>query len=150
MTASAIERKDGSRATSQGPARGYSWVPFIPGNQAAVKHGAFSDAIVSAEAVAFRAALVAECSWILEGADDVAIEQFCRAEARATLLHNHVMTVAQELGVEAVRPYLWAEVRRADLNAFRCTDRLGLSPLARVNLFRATVQKTRRARKLRA
>lgn len=28
---------------SQGPARGYSWPPFEPGNTAAVRHGAWSD-----------------------------------------------------------------------------------------------------------
>jgi hypothetical protein len=133
-----------SRASPRA-ARNYTRAPFKTGNLAAVRHGAFSNAVVSAEAVAFRASLVAECSWNLE-ADTVAIEQFCRAEARATLLHNHVVKVAEELGVDAVRPYLWAECTRANMNAMRCTDRLGLSPLARAKLLKIARSGNGRAR----
>ncbi len=44
-------RKDGSTATSYGAARGYSRPPFQVDNLVAVKHGAYSERLVTAKAV---------------------------------------------------------------------------------------------------
>ena len=44
-------RKDGSRAYSYGPARGYSRPPFQQGNVANLRHGAFSERAISDVAI---------------------------------------------------------------------------------------------------
>jgi hypothetical protein len=129
----AILRKDGSSTASYGPARGYTWPPFQSGNRVAVRHGAFSSAIVSEKAAEIRTQLIAMCPW-LRDADALTIDSLCRSEARSRMLHDYVMTMAAEQGPEAVPPYLWAATSRAETNALRCTDRLGLNPLARSKL----------------
>ncbi len=49
-TATVQVRRDGTEATSYGPARGYSRSPFRPGNMANLRHGAYSDRVISAVA----------------------------------------------------------------------------------------------------
>lgn len=46
-----IVRKDGSTAQSYGAARGYSRPPFRAGNMANLRHGAFSERVISDVAV---------------------------------------------------------------------------------------------------
>ncbi len=136
LTASVVAvRRDGTPVTQRLPARRYSWAPFQFGNRAAVRHGAFCKAIISKKANELRTALVWECPWLLDG-DIQALELLCWVEARARLLHLHVMRVAAEQGVEAVPRYLWGEARRADLRAMKLTDSLGLSPMGRARLRR--------------
>jgi hypothetical protein len=129
-----VARHDGSQAL---PARGYSWAPFGPGNVAALRHGAFSPGKISETAQALLDELLVACPWVTE-LDGAAVDRFTRAEARARLLHGYVSKVSAESGVEAVREYLWAEVRGADALADKLATGLGMTPEGRAKLARDT------------
>lgn len=119
-------RRDGTPTTEAQPARGYSWLPFEEGNELSIRHGAFSQRRISARALQIRDALLVAYPYL---ADDVfveAIERYTRAEARALLLNEHVMSVAEDHGVEAVKPYLWSETTRAEANAAKFAQDCGL------------------------
>jgi hypothetical protein len=121
-------RRDGTPTTEAQPARGYSWLPFEEGNELSIRHGAFSQRRVSARSLEIRDALFVAYPYL---ADDVfmeAVERYTRAEARAVMLHEHVMSVAEEHGVEAVKPYLWSETTRAEANAAKFGQDCGLDP----------------------
>ena len=45
-----LVRKDGTTAETYGPARGYSRPPFRPGNMRNLRHGGYSDRVISAVA----------------------------------------------------------------------------------------------------
>ncbi len=115
------------------PGRGYSWAPFEPGHRVSVKHGAFSDAIVSAHAEEVRGALVELAPWVVES-DRAAVERYCRAEGRARILHDYCMKVSLDRGVESVPAYLWGEASRAEANAAKFGSDLGLDPAGRARL----------------
>jgi len=117
------------------PARGYSWPPFEPGNLAAVRHGARSARLVSAEAEKVAAELAEVCPWISE-VDAVAVDTFCRAAARYRMLDDYVAAKAEAEGVEAVPRTLWQEVSRAESNAMKAAEALGLDPTGRARLLR--------------
>ena len=117
------------------PSRRYSWAPFEVGNGAAIKHGGFSPVTISEKAEALLDELREFCPWINE-LDGAAVDRFCRAEARARLLHSYVSKVSVESGIEAVKEYLWAEVRGADTLADKLATGLGLTPEGRAKLAR--------------
>lgn len=129
-------RRDGTPTTETQPARGYSWPPFEEGNELSIRHGAFSQRRISARALEIRDALLVAYPYL---ADDVfmeALERYTREEARALLLHEYVMRVAEEQGVEAVKPYLWTEAARAAANAQRFAQDCGLDPTGHAHVAR--------------
>ena len=65
-----------------------------------------------------------------------ATERYCRAEARAQLLHRHVMEKADTDGVESVKQYLWMEAGRAEANAAKFAQDLGQDPRGRAAIAR--------------
>lgn len=117
------------------PARGYSWEPFAPGNTVGVRHGAFSDRMISAKAAEIHDQLLDACPWIVD-TDATAVELWCRVRARHQMLADYVEQVAETEGVGAVRPYLWAELGRAETNLMKATESLGLDPAGRGKLAR--------------
>ncbi len=123
-------RRDGTEGL---PARGYSWPPFAAGNLTAVRHGTRSDRLVSERAAAIHAALVEIAPWVTD-LDVEAVDRYCRAEGRARMLHDYTVTTAAQKGVEAVLPYLWTEATRAEANAARFAQDLGLDPTGRAKL----------------
>ena len=124
MTAPAVEET----APDYRPARGYTWKTFEPNNMAHLKHGAFSERIISEHAAQIRALLLDRYEYLGDLVFLEALERYCRAEARAQLLHAFVMETAATEGVNAVRAYLWSEATRADALAAKTGSDLGLDP----------------------
>lgn len=116
-------------------ARGYSWPPFERGNVVSVKHGANSDRLVTPKADELREALAETCPWVTE-VDAAAVGRYCRAEARAVMLHDYCMTKAEGEGVDAVPRSLWQEASRAESNAAKFAQDLGLDPAGRARVLR--------------
>jgi hypothetical protein len=122
--------------TEPAPARGYSWPPFEPGNRVSVRHGAFSDRIIGERALEIRELLLDRYPYLADDAFTEALYRYTRAEARAVILHNYIMEKLETEGVEAVRPYLWAEVRGADLLAQKCGTDCGVDPAGHARIAR--------------
>lgn len=116
-------------------ARGYSWPPFEPGNLKAVHHGARSERLVNARSAEIAAELFAECPWMAD-VDGEAVERYCRAEARARMLHAWIERQVEEKGPAGVKPYVWTEAGRADANAQKFGQDLGLDPTGRAKVLR--------------
>jgi hypothetical protein len=93
-----------------------------------LKHGAFSDRVISEHAAQIRELLLANYPYLGDLIFVEAIERYSRAEARAELLHTFIMETAAAEGVNAVRAYLWSEATRADALAAKCGSDLGLDP----------------------
>jgi hypothetical protein len=96
-------------------------------------HGANSDKILSTVTEEIAEILIAQCPWVLD-LDTVAIEQYCRVEARLRLLTTWMEEIIEENGPSKVPAYVWAEITRAETNAFRRADSLGLSPEGRMKI----------------
>jgi hypothetical protein len=71
-----------------GEARGYNWEDFQPGNLAGLRHGAFSDRVISERALEIRSLLLDRYPYLAENAFIEAVHRYVRAEARAVLLHR--------------------------------------------------------------
>lgn len=110
-------------------------VPFTDGNLAAMKHGAFSPRLVGERAADLRPQLDEVAPWIA-ASDDLAVEHLATCLARYRMLDEYVATFAAEHGVAAVKPYLWAEVSRAESNLQKALEGLGLNPAGRGKLAR--------------
>jgi hypothetical protein len=103
------------------------------GNLYGLKHGGFSHQILSVRTQEMVEALIGNYPWFLD-TDMVGVEQYCRAEARARLLDEFAMEMALAKGVEKVPPYIWSEISKAENNAMRAADSLGLTPLGRMKI----------------
>jgi hypothetical protein len=123
-------------AESHGPARGYSWPPFEKGNMVAARHGAFSERVIEQRAAEIRSYLTSSFPYLAEETFNEALLRYCRAEARSRMLHQYVMDVAETDGVQAVRPYLWTETSRAESNAQKFAQDLGLDPMGHARIAR--------------
>jgi hypothetical protein len=112
-------------------------VPFTSRPSAArgqgMDHGAFDDRVLSTVASEVAEFLFAYAPWVL-GSDQVAILQYCRAEARTRLLSEFALKRAAEKGVERVPPYIWQQLTAAENNAMRAADSLGLTPAGRLKI----------------
>ncbi len=73
------------------------------------------------------------CPWIIQ-TDIVAIEQYCRIEARSRLLAAQIDRIMDEKGFEKVPAYLWAVVINSDNAAMKASAALGLTPESRLRL----------------
>ena len=129
-------RHDGTPVTERQPARGYSWPTFEKDNLVAVRHGAFSNRLVGEKALQVRELLYERYPYLADDAFVEALERYCRAEARAVMLHDYVTEKAETEGVEAVPAYLWAEARGADANAARFGQDCGLDPTGHARISR--------------
>ena len=108
-------------------------LPITTGNLYSTKHGGKSSRMLSTSAEDVCEALIGIYPWVLD-TDVVAIEQYCRSEARVRLLNDYAMQKADLLGVEKVPPYLWSEISRAENNAMRAAEALGLTPMGRLKI----------------
>ena len=102
--------------------------PFVEGNVAAVTHGATSERVVDARALEVREQLVSVAPWITEPHFADAVTRYCRAEARARLLHDFIVTVASEQGAGRVSIRLWESAATSDRLAAQLGNALGLDP----------------------
>ena len=111
-------RADGSPTPA---ARGYSWSSFEDGNQAVLVHGARSPRLV--DAVATVLAEPAEAPWLEAEIFQPAIWRHARAEARARLLSNYILQVAEE-HPEEVGSRLWESENGTDNTASKMAEAL--------------------------
>lgn len=98
-------------------------------------HGANNEVLVGLHAQEVLDELIGKYPWLLDS-DEAAVMQFCRAEARARMLHNWAMATAEKYGPAKVKPYVWQAATQAETNAMKCVDRLGLSPSGRAALMK--------------
>jgi hypothetical protein len=117
-------------------ARGYTWPPFEPGNTVSLRHGAFSHRVISEAGQQIRHALLESYPYLADDAFVEAIDRYCRAEARAQLLHDYITEKVDTEGVEAVKPYLWAEAGRAEANAQKFGSECGLDAAGHAKIAR--------------
>ena len=111
-----------------------------PGNLNNLRHGAFSERVLSERSVDIADALFECAPWLLDS-DAAGIEHYCRAEARARLLDEFAWSIVEgrvsvggRVGVIAVPPYIWREITGAENNAMRAATSLGLNTEGRLKI----------------
>jgi hypothetical protein len=97
----------------------------------ALKHGAESPRVTVA--VVLAEGVVEEAPWLEAEIFQPAIWRYARAEARARLLGNYILSVAVE-HPEKVGSRLWESANGADNTASKMAETLGLTPLSRAKL----------------
>ena len=110
-------------------------IEVIEGNIHALRHGANSEAVLTTVAAELCERLIGTYPWFID-VDAAGIEQYCRTEARARLLANFIDQKINNSrkGVMAVEPYLWSAADRADANAMRAAEAIGLTPMGRMKI----------------
>ncbi|GAA2548140.1 hypothetical protein [Pseudonocardia hydrocarbonoxydans] len=118
-------------------ARGYSWPPFEPGNEAALRHGAYSPRRVDPLAAELAAGALddPDLAHLTAPGYRPAVWAWARAEAQVQLLAEHVERIGLDFGDHAVSAAHTA-LDRAERRAERSRRALGLDPLARARLGR--------------
>jgi len=92
------------------------------------RNGATSEVVLSTSAEVLRELLIDKYPWITE-LDAVAIEQYCRLEARARLLND---LVNEKFETGEVSAALILAATQADKAALQAAEALGLSPKGRM------------------
>ena len=112
------------------------------GHMKSVRHGAFSERVLSERSVEVADALFETCPWLLDS-DAAGIEQYCRAEARARLLDEYAWSIVEgkvsvdrRTGVAAVPAYIWREITGAENNAMRAATSIGLNTMGRLDIMK--------------
>lgn len=127
----ATTRKDGSPSTE---ARGYSWADAEPGNTLAVRHGAYSPAIVGAKADELRPMVTAAAPWTAAPEFAGTLELYVRTLATALLGLEHIASVTETKGYGAVPNRLVESVNAMTNTAMRAGTLLGLDPRAKAQI----------------
>jgi len=111
--------------------------PFPLGHTLSLKHGGYSARVTGerAQQVLARLEAVGDLAW-LQAQDGPAVEAWCRAQARAELLHEALD--AAEVTSKGLPRFLFDQWAASERLASRLADRLGLAPLARAQLARDT------------
>jgi hypothetical protein len=126
-----------------GPARGYSWEPFQPGNTVSLRHGARSPRVYGPIAAALVEAVLAERGDLAAYID--AVQAWADAEARAALLREHLEKVGMldDGGQphESLLKWLVAFEKRAEAGR----SKLGLDPRSHAELLKSRVEAQRSA-----
>lgn len=126
------------------PARGYSWPPFAPGHELAVKHGAYSPRRVDPLAAELVGLVLADdaVAYLREPRWRPALWAWARAEAQVQLLTEYLEAKGAgveggvgDLGEERVRS-AYLLLHRAETRATTGRTRLGLDPLSAARLGR--------------
>ena len=130
--ASGIEAKGAGRG---GPARDYSWEPFELGNEAAVRHGAWSERRVAPLADQARTRLLDVAPWLASPAFAPAVEAWARAEARVALVDTYVAEQGPLDENGKPRPAIELLIRLERL-ALTLRQAVGLDPASRARIER--------------
>lgn len=112
-----------------------------PGNKLAVTHGTQSAELVAARAEEIRVELGRRFEFLGDPVFGEAFERYCQAQARALMLSEYIWDVvegrqesrperrgAATTGVGGVPKHLWTELARAESNAQKFGQELGLDP----------------------
>jgi hypothetical protein len=111
-------------------------VKNLPTGQSIVgpAHGASSEVVVTTRAKDLFDVLQHTYPWI-ENVDRIAVEQYCRAEARARLLNEFVMDMLMTAeSHKQLNAAVLAQATRADEVAMRAAAAVGLSPEGRMKI----------------
>lgn len=117
------------------PARGYSWPPFEPGNEVAVRHGAYSPRRVDPLAQQILTAVEGTVTWWTP-ADRAQVWRWARLEARCQLLVEHLDELGGDLDADGNERPAAALLTRLEQQASNLASKLGLDPLSRARLGR--------------
>ena len=126
-----VVRKDGSAGL---PARGYSWPPFEDGNPSKLVHGANHEPTIEARAAEVHAEILTVAPWLDSDEYAPAVARYLRAEARAQLLHAHIMATCETKGPDKVPSRVWEQATAADRLSAELGNVLGLDPIGRARL----------------
>lgn len=96
-------------------------------------HGGTSERILSVKSEILREVMFENYPWLID-ADAVAIEQYCRAEARARILGDYILEVTMTEGAGQVPIGLWTASANSDMVAMRAATSLGLNPEGRMKI----------------
>jgi hypothetical protein len=118
-------RKPGPWRSDQPPPRG---------NLLHLIHGGASNRVIEALADKVIAELTEQAGWIAEPLFRGALVRYVRAEARARLLTNYILTTAAQDGPGKVPQRLWEAANASDNAAGKAAVELGLTPMSRANL----------------
>jgi hypothetical protein len=101
---------------------------FEPGNDAALKHGAFSELMIGARAELVHASLLEVAPWCAEDRYLPSVHRYLRATARETLAHDALMAS------EKLSPRLLEAATASARLAWSMGDALGLTPAGHARL----------------
>lgn len=123
--------------------RGYSWPPFAEGNEASVRHGAFSPRKLAEVAEALRPSLAGPlqaCPWV-EDVDSAEVEDWLVREALWRTLQGELARRVEENGGRIADGDRWLleRIGSAQNRAQASRDRLLLNPLHRFRAGRDVV-----------
>ena len=122
---------------SKGPARGYSWEPFVAGNFKSKKHGAYSDRVIVPIAADIANDMLAELPYLQDPTYREMVLEFARTAARVEQLEKWLDEhgeIREDGTLAPAANYLLRN--RAHLAAM--ASRLGLDPLSRAKLGKDT------------
>lgn len=111
--------------------------PYEPGNTAALKHGAWSPAVVEPKATEILEAVRPTVTWWTP-ADEPAVQAWARTEARVQLIHEWLVERGSELDAEGEVLGAANMLTRLEKQAEGLRARLGLDPLSRAKLGKDT------------
>lgn len=133
------DQTSGAEKTGKGPARGYSWPPFEPGNQvavgntAALVHGAYSPRKVGERAELVRQELLTLSPSLADDPESASpLALYCRAVAREELAHEAIEHAAA--ASSPISPRLLEAASAAARVAKELGDALGIGPRAAAEL----------------
>lgn len=119
---------------SQGPARGYSWAPFVAENFAAKKHGAYSSRVVTPLAAEIANAVCVARTDLQAPEMQPAVLAYARTEAQLEVLTAFV-DMHGAIDEDTGEPSAAEKYRlRIDTQAANHRSRLGLDPLSKAKL----------------
>lgn len=111
------------------PARQYTWPPFAPENEAALRHGAYSPRRVQPLADQLSDQLGGMAPWVNAPAFTGTVHSWSWAESEAALLRAFLDEVGLLDGEGEPRPAA-KRLERVEARLHRLRDSLGLSPSA--------------------
>lgn len=119
---------------SQGPARGYSWAPFVAENFAAKKHGAYSSRVITPLTAEIANAVCAARPDLQKPEMQPAVLAYARTEAQLEVLTAFV-DANGSIDENTGEPTSAEKYRlRIDTQAANHRSRLGLDPLSAAKL----------------
>lgn len=119
---------------SQGPARGYSWAPFVAENFAAKKHGAYSSRVITPLTAEIANAVCAARPDLQKPEMQPAVLAYARTEAQLEVLTAFV-DLNGSIDENTGEPTSAEKYRlRIDTQAYKHRERLGLDPLSKAKL----------------
>jgi hypothetical protein len=112
-----------------GPARGYSWPPFQPGNLAALRHGARSPRILAPIADQLAVGLAQVAPWTSASSFQGTVASWSWAEAQAVVLRAYLDDCGLVDDDSQPRPAA-GMLERVEIRLAGLRGQLGLTPLA--------------------